>query len=424
MVKPENVLHKSSHNLISLKTHSISIISKGFQLGSAFILFLLTSRWLEAEGRGEISLYIANQTILQLATEIIFGSGYIYLVHRFERGSIIFKGLIWSVACSLLLPIFFYFIGIQPFETMGWLTLSSFLFSIFTWITLDIRAQERIGLFNLLWIIYSALLLVYFIILFSLYSNVTTYFMSISGTLLSTILIGLFFVLRTKHPRISQPITWKSILHQGSNATWSNWINFFSTRSSYYIIIWFLHNESSVGLYGAAAIFSELIWIIPFALAIPLYPTISKEKNHDVILEHVNTSARLNAQLSLIIFILLCFTPESLLLWLIGESFVGIKSLLLLLLPGTYLLSQGKIYWNYFQGIGKFKTNTISAAYGLVFGVVISISLVPIIGIYGAAIGTCVSYSIYAFLLMYHYQKEDKQNWMVYFLPNYKKNKD
>jgi len=175
--------------LISLKTHSISIVSKGFQLGSAFLLFILTSRWLGAEGRGEISLYIANQTILQLATEIIFGSGYIYLIHRYERGSIIFKGLIWSIICSLILPVIFYWIGIQPFESMGWLTLSSFLYSLFTWMTLDIRAQERIGLYNLLWIIYSTLLLIYFIILFSFYADATCYYMSISGALLTTIFL-------------------------------------------------------------------------------------------------------------------------------------------------------------------------------------------------------------------------------------------
>lgn len=403
--------------MINLKTHSVSIVSKGFQLGGAFLLFLLTSRWLGVEGRGEISLYIANQTILQLVTEIIFGSGYIYLIHRYERGSIIFKGLIWSLVCSLLLPVLFYWIGIQPFNSMGWLTLSSFFYSLFTWMTLDIRAQERIRLYNILWIIYSSLFLIYFIILFSLYENVTTYFMSLSASLLTTLFIGLFFIFRVQIPKKSQAISWKTLLHQGSNATWSNWINFFSTRSSFYIIIWFLDSESSVGLYAAAALFSELIWIIPFALAIPLYPVITKEQDPTAILKYVNRTAKLNAQLSLVIFFFLLLIPESLLLWLIGYSFVGIKNILLLLLPGTFLLSQGKIYWNYFQGVGKFNINTTSAAYGFLAEIFLLVILVPFIGLIGAAIATCISYSVYACSLIYQYRKEDKKSWSSYLLP-------
>jgi hypothetical protein len=59
---------------------------------NTFGVFILSTRYLGAEGRGTISLFVANVTIVQLFSEIIFGSGYIHSINS-SRG---------SYSCSLI----------------------------------------------------------------------------------------------------------------------------------------------------------------------------------------------------------------------------------------------------------------------------------------------------------------------------------
>ncbi|MCU0416102.1 MAG: hypothetical protein MUE33_02850 [Cytophagaceae bacterium] len=401
----ENALCQYYKPLISYNQHIIQLSSRGLQLATTFLLFIFTSQLLGPEGRGEISIFIANQTILQLCSEIIFGSAYIYLVQQYNRNSIVRKGILWSVFTSICMTYSLYILDFCTSQTMFWLIGNSFLFSLYTCLLLDLRIQHKGTSYALFSIAYPLLHLITFIVLNTFYSAQIELFF-ISQSISCVLCIWLIKLSNPVLPKSTETnIDWKTLLQKGLAASGSNWINFFSTRSSYYLLFSALGNSAIIGFYSSSVLVSELVWVIPYALAIPLIPLISQQPQVEKHLVPFLDTVRINWLLSLICTLILYSIPGSFYSFLLGSKFDGIQIYLYLLLPGTLILSQGKIYWNYFQGIGNFKINTMGATLGLIttiVGILISLYYNKLLYV---ALSTSLGYIVYAFYLFYHFQK-------------------
>ncbi|MBC7450782.1 MAG: polysaccharide biosynthesis C-terminal domain-containing protein [Cytophagales bacterium] len=386
-------------------------------------IFILSSRYLGAQGRGTISLFIANRTIVQLISEIIFGSGYIYFIHHYSKRSIITYGFMLSVLAGFAIPYLLYFLNLQPERLLSDLVLNSILFAWMNWVGLHLRAHKQFGLYNAYYLISSILQIGIIWSIMDVMPSVSNYILGLQLHLLICFISGLIIVLfnisnYTTHQ--TESIRFISLLKKSFSSQYSTWLNFLNTRLSYYLIYIFFSNNQLLGIYSAASTFTEVIWIIPYALATPLYPIISSETNTDKKIHFTNEYAYASFWLSFIgIAILLCI-PEYMLEYVIGKDFKGIRTFIFILGPGTIILSYSKIYWNYFQGNGLFHINTKAALMSSVAPVIVFLPLVTYTSIYGIAYMTCASYITYSFLLLYYYQKETNTHWNSLLVPKFR----
>jgi len=390
---------------------------------STFGIFVLSAQYLGAEGRGAISLYIANASIVQIASEIIFGSGYIYFIHQYSKSFIISHGFILSIFTGILIPCLLFLLNLLPEKLLGDMIITSILFSWMNWVGLHLRAHKQFYLYNLYYLI-SAIL--QFIIIWQILQSkpsVSNYILGLEIHLLISFILGLtaiFFSLPAYKNGTNNTIHIFHFIKKSIVSQFSTWLNFINTRISYYLIYIFFSNNQSLGIYSAATTFTEAIWIVPYALATPLYPIISSEKSKEKKIHIINEYASASFWLSLMgICVLLCI-PEELLKLIIGKDFEGIHTFIIILSSGTIILSYSKIFWNYFQGNGMFFVTTKSALISTIAPLIIFTPILAYTGIYGIAYMTCFSYFTYSFLLLYYYQKETRTAWKVLLLPAFR----
>jgi O-antigen/teichoic acid export membrane protein len=370
--------------------------------GGSVLMFFIASRFLGSSGRGDLSVYIANLTLVTLINEIVFGSGYIYLSHRYLSSDIIKKGLLFTLFTSILAPTLLTLFNLSDRTLIYYLISNSFLFATNNIIYLHLRSLQNINKHNQLLLLSIALQLIATLLLFYFEASIQHYIMAQTISYLVITILGVsnLKIEASKHIHL---LSWKKMFSNGIQASLSNWLNFIGTRLSFYVIVLYLHSSENLGIYSAACILSESIWIIPFALATPLYPALSHETQIEVKRKLINKYTRLSFVLSGLAALLLITLPESLYTLILGNSFQGIKVFMLILIPAICIHSAAKIVWNYFQANGQFKFNTYAALISIVVLINALLILTPIYQTIGIAYSTALGYLAYSLSLFIFY---------------------
>jgi len=390
---------------------------------NTFGVFILSTRYLGAEGRGTISLFVANVTIVQLFSEIIFGSGYIYFIHQYNKKNIITYGFILSTLAGLVVPLILYVTHLHPEKLVLDLIINSILFAWVNWIGLHLRAHKQFKFFNSFYLFYSVFQIVLIWLMMNNLASIENFILGLQIHLAISFVIGLGFLFALKQTTIESnnaPIHWLALIKKSIVSQYSNWLFFLNTRVSFYLIYTVLKNNEQLGIYSAASVLTEAIWIIPVALATPLYPAITSGTDKEKIITMTNEYAYSSFWLSFIAIAILLVTPEFVLEFIIGKDFKGLHTFILLLSAGTLILSYAKIYWNYFQGMGLFNINAKATLISFILPLVAFIPFISTLGLYGIALMSCTSYIIYSIVLMYYYHKETHTSWNALVLPPFR----
>jgi len=180
-----------------------------------------------------------------------------------------------------------------------------------------------------------------------------------------------------------------------------NILQFLNYRLSYYFIEFFLR-RAAVGVYSVGVQLSESIWLIAKSIHMVQFTRISNEKDE-------NYAAKLTLNLVKISFILtLCSLIVIMVLLhvffslIFKPEFQQVPVIMFTLAAGILTFSISIILSPYFSGMGKPIHNTISAAIGLVFTLVLSLVLIPKMKLPGAALAATVSYiasTLYLFIV-------------------------
>ncbi|MGN6646657.1 MAG: polysaccharide biosynthesis C-terminal domain-containing protein [Cytophaga sp.] len=378
---------------------------------STFVVFIVSAKLLGAEGRGTLSIFIANVTIVQLVSEIIFGPGYIYLTQHVPFKKLFFSGIAWSLLASIVVPVVLYYTHIQTRELLPYLFINSFLLAVITGINYQLQATRQSIGFNCMNGVQAITSMAF--VWLMLQTNLTTeaFCMALLYSYTVTIITGLFFLLKFYFNTNFQPgrsdKTIGFALKNGLIAQYSNLLNFANMRIGFYLIYLILGDIKELGIYAAAASLVEAVWIISNTLATWLYPQIAASMNRQQQIEKTQSFASVAFWYSFAALILLFCIPESFLLLLFGNDFVGITHYIAILLPGTLIAAYGKIYWNYFAGTGQFKINNYSSLISTLVALSGSIPLMYYYRIEGLALSTSLSYMVYAFLLILIFRQQN-----------------
>jgi len=223
--------------------------------------------------------------------------------------------------------------------------------------------------------------------------------MGVSGGALSvpmaaaavSLLLLVLLVKRDKPARRPDFSVLKGSLLYGIRAQPGVLMNFFNRRLDLFVINFFL-TASDVGLYVVGVALAELLWNLPNAVGLTLFPKIASS-GEDEGREFTCKVAR-NLIFAMVVGGgILALLGRPLLLIFFGREFLPSLAPFVVLLPGVVFLGVAKVMSSNFHGRGKPQYGTYITIFSVTLTITLDLLLIPRMGIIGAAFASTVAYA-------------------------------
>ena len=361
-----------------------------------FAVVVVAARAFGAEGYGTIVLVILGITFIQLVNNFIGGPALVYLVPRHEVFNLFILSYVWAVVVAVVgANLLFLFNMIPPEYRLETLILSL----ISSWASVNMMiliGKEKIRFYNIISVLQTALIfgsIMLFVYVMG-HSSVDYYVYALYIAYLSTFFLSLAAIRRyivfSDLNQIDIPL--KPILHYGGLMQLASVIQFFNYRLSYYLLQFF-YDKAEVGKFAVGVQLAEGMWLISKSVALVQYSRISNEPDNLQYAKHITLLfLKFTFLATLLMLIVLIALPQGVFTFVFGAAFTHIKPVILLLSPGILTLSASHIFSHYFSGTGRPQHNTISSATGFVVVLIAGLTMIPPLGLTGAAAATSLSY--------------------------------
>ncbi len=394
-----------------LKNILKTFVAKVLVLLANFAVLILTTNYLGTEGRGIISIMMADLAIIVIFNNILGGSTVVYHIPKVGFSKLLLPAYIWIIISTGIASFVF-----SIFNAAESQIILFFLTFITSFLALNQRAfvgNENIHLFNVFSFLPPVLFLVFNLIFIYLVKTwtVNTYFLAY---FLSQLLVfGFSFFFMKPYLEKSKIGISKKLLVSTFNYGWKNELSYFlqflNYRLSYFLILFYLDLDS-VGLFSVAVSVSESVWLIAKSITTVQYSKIVNLDNYDAAVALTHKSLKISLYATLFLLVVLAFIPSSIFGMIFGRDFTMVKELLLLLMPGILAIALSNVYGHFFAALNKMKFLVIKSSIGLVVTILLSVILIPLWGLTGACIVTSASYvssSAYLFITFYKTKKQD-----------------
>jgi O-antigen/teichoic acid export membrane protein len=168
------------------------------------------------------------------------------------------------------------------------------------------------------------------------------------------------------------------------------------------------------GVYSVASQFGLLLMLLPGVIATLLFPRVTAEQD-----ARGETTCQVTRYTTFIMFLCcVAAVPLSLLLpVLYGAAFSQSTLLLLILLPGVYLIGLESVLVQHFNALGLPRAIPIYWVVTLVLNLILVFTLVPRYGAVGAAIASTISYAVIFGLVTLHFHTSTGRSFSEVFVP-------
>ncbi|WP_027378842.1 MATE family efflux transporter [Chryseobacterium daeguense] len=388
-----------------------SAILKTF--ASRFLILLLnfglviysTNMW-GSEGKGVISIVIADLTIISFFANVFVGSSMSYFASKFKTEEILPFAYLWSIAIGLLIPLILSLNHASEYS--GYLILLSIFSSLLAANVNLFVGQQNIKMFNLYTVLQQLVHILFIVVIVYIIkiTSVTSYFIAQISCFCVLFLISSSQVLRLcdfKNISFSREV-WSKLFDYGWKTQLSGFLQFLNNRLSFYFLEYF-KGIVSVGIFSIGVAFSEAVWTVSRSLSVVLYADVVNNKNTNEAIEKTKVSLRISFLITLLFIIIMLLMPSQVYSMIFGKDFSQTKEIVLLLSPGILAIATSNIVGYYFAGINKLRILNVKSMIGLVFTVISSFYIIPRWGIPGACVITSVSYILSSALLFWRFYK-------------------
>jgi O-antigen/teichoic acid export membrane protein len=369
------------------------------------IMVLVNARYLGAEKVGTIGLIILAIAILQLASNLVGGGALVYLVPRAQIMTLFLPSCGWALFTTALGTFLLNILHLIPSGYALHVFFLSLLLSLFTVNFMVLMGQERIRAYNIISLLQVGILFAILMIFFFGLRNreVMAYLYGLYISYAFAFLTSFILILSSfkKKEILGSGKVLRELFHLGSVMQLGNILQFFNYRLSYYFIEFFL-SRAAVGVYSVGVQLSESIWLIAKSIHLVQYTRISNEKNEDYAAKLTLDLVKISFILTLVSLTLLMVLLHLFFSMIFKPEFQQVPVIMYILAAGILTFSISIILSPYFAGMGKPIHNTISAAIGLVFTLVLSLLLIPKLKLPGAALAATIAYiasTVYQFII-------------------------
>lgn len=166
------------------------------------------------------------------------------------------------------------------------------------------------------------------------------------------------------------------------------------------LVVNHFRGAAEAGVYSVASQFALLLMLLPGVIATLIFPRVAGEQD-----ARGETTCLVSRYTTFIMFLCcLAAVPLSLLLPLVyGPAFSDSTKLLLILLPGVYLIGLESVLAQHFNALGVPRAIPLYWVATLALNLVLVFALVPRFGAQGAAIASSISYAAIFGLVALHF---------------------
>ena len=179
------------------------------------------------------------------------------------------------------------------------------------------------------------------------------------------------------------------------------------------LVVNLFRGPAEAGVYSVASQFALLLMLLPGVIATLLFPRVTAEQDASG-----ETTCRVTRYAAFIMFLCcVAAVPLSLLLPLIyGPAFAESTGLLLVLLPGVYLMGLESVLVQHFNAIGLPIAIPLYWVATLLVNLILVFALVPRYGALGAAIASSISYAVIFGLIALHFHSSTGRSFSEVFV--------
>lgn len=176
------------------------------------------------------------------------------------------------------------------------------------------------------------------------------------------------------------------------------------------LVVNHFRTPAEAGVYSVATQFGLLLMLLPGVIATLLFPRVTAEQD-----AHGETTWAVTKHTALIMLVCcLVAVPASFLLPLVyGAAFSDATTLLLILLPGVYLIGIESVLVQHFNALGLPRAIPVYWLVTLIVNLVLVFALVPQFGAFGAAIASTVSYALIFSLVGFYFVATTRRSVMA-----------
>jgi O-antigen/teichoic acid export membrane protein len=179
------------------------------------------------------------------------------------------------------------------------------------------------------------------------------------------------------------------------------------------LVVNHFRGPAEAGVYSVASQFAMMLMLLPGVIATLLFPRVTAEQD-----ARGETTCQVTRQTTLIMFVCcLAAVPFSLLLPVMyGAEFRDATWLLLIFLPGVYLISLESVLVQHFNALGLPAAIPLYWVITLVLNLILVFALVPRFGAQGAAIASTISYAAIFVLVARHFHTSTRRSFAEVFV--------
>jgi O-antigen/teichoic acid export membrane protein len=214
----------------------------------------------------------------------------------------------------------------------------------------------------------------------------------------ATVLAGLLALLMVVRGRIG--IAWprsdwsvgRALLAYGVPASIATFLQTLHYRVDILFIQSYLESRD-VGYYSIATNIGELLWLLPLAISLVLFPRVAASRRAAGATETTRL-ARWTLGLTALAALLLGVIAELLIVPVYGQAYLPSVRPLRLLLPGLVLMSSAIVLTSLLLGQGRLRGLILVNAASIVTNAALNVLFLPRFGLEGAAIASSISYGL------------------------------
>lgn len=365
------------------------------------VLLLLTTRFMGAEAKGEISILVLNLSLGTLMAGFLGGPALVYLTPRLNNFTMLVINLFWSTLVLTGLTLFlhgFDLLSIEPLRFMRMAVMESFIATTL----MMLLGQNNLRWHNII-IVLKALLTVCVIAYlvndtrehFDLFVDAfdTSLFVC---ALVCAVLVLRGIKLQSKVEPVSIGSLVRQMWHFGFLVQTGNIAQLLNYRLSYYALEFIISPPQlaliRIGIYSAAIQVSEAVWQFTRSVSTVQYAAVSNMNDRGQALRLSLQLCKLNYTVSFLALLVMALTPTGVYTWVFGAEFTGVKTHFLLLSPGIMALAMKGAINHYYAGVGDHRFNTVTSVLGMILTAALVYPMILWWGSHGAAVVASLVY--------------------------------
>ena len=386
-------------------------------IANSVLAGIIVARWLGAEGLGQLAVInVAVATIVQLAS-VGLPSANTYFIAQDNRhfraaaiNALVFAlvvGSLLAVALTLLAGSRPDWFGSIPPRLIG-VAAISIPFQLITLIGLNIfLAVGRIEKFNLLDLTAQAFVLVNAVVALIILNSSLSTLVSFNTATAVTIGLVITALVLSYGSKLKDGLSWHPdrklfvrMLGYGIKFHISILAGALIVRADLLVVNHY-RGPGEAGVYSVASQVALLLMLLPGVIGTLLFPRVSAEQDAGGA-----TTCRATRHAAFVMFLIcLAAIPFSLILpVLYGPAFSEVPKLLLVLLPGVFLIGLESVVVQHSNAMGLPQAIPIFWMATLLTNIILVFFLVPRYGAFGAAVASTISYALIFILVAAHFR--------------------